>query len=176
MDQATLVAIHRGEAHLTILLLRTRGSGMCHGLNLLLSPILVALDIDDDRIMEAELPVDKGRDDKLKGLEGLPMTTDEDGKVSVAHVENELAFVSLVLVDIRVSLAKATENRAEDGHRHIRDGIELVVGKVFAIGVVLLERGVRALLLALRWGVFGRFSLVGNLLFVLSHDRPPLLV
>ena len=55
MHQAALVGVHRRERHLAVTLLGARGRGAGQILNLLLAAVLVALDVNDDRVIEPDL-------------------------------------------------------------------------------------------------------------------------
>ncbi len=70
------------------------------------------------------------------------MTADEDRQVPAVHVEDEFAFIAVVLVDAHVLLAKIGEDALDEIHCEICDCVELGVVQLAVSLVVLTQAGV----------------------------------
>lgn len=75
------------------------GSGLGHRSNLVLSTALITFDVDDDRIPKAKLATHQQGEHNLKSIEGTSMTANENSKIRSSYVQNQLALVTLILID-----------------------------------------------------------------------------
>lgn len=101
----------------------------------------IPLDIDNHRIPESKLAADQKGNHRLQRLERSTMTTDKDRQIRCRHIENQLALVTLVLVDGRVVSIEMSENGAHDGNSSVGNGIELIVGQLLSSLIALGNLG-----------------------------------
>ena len=101
-----VIGIHGSHRNAPMLLLRPRGRRTSELSKLFTAAALIALDINDDRIVELESIAQIGRNNHLEGIQGLAVSADENRKVATADVQNEFAFVAVILVNRNVLLAK----------------------------------------------------------------------
>lgn len=59
------------------------------------------------------------------------MTADQDCKVTRGHIENQLTFITVILVDIGVSSIERTQDVAKDTDGDVGDTIQLAIGQLF---------------------------------------------
>ena len=85
VNQATLVGIHRSEGYLPASLLGSCSGGACNVHELALAAALVALDVNNNGIVELNLAAQKRGEDHLKSVEGAAVTPDEDSKVTTVR-------------------------------------------------------------------------------------------
>ena len=143
MHDAALIRSHGAKLHAAMLLGSLCGSITSDGLKLLSLTVLVALNIDDDRVAEAHSTNSDGRDQELQGIEGLTMATDENCQVVTGDVEDKLAFIAFVLVDGDLTDVEVLQNVLDSCDGGIRDTIEILVADavLFDLGVVSLFCG-----------------------------------
>ena len=91
--------------------------------------------------MEAERAAQERGYDHLERIERAAMTANEHSKVSAIDIEDELAVVSVVLIDARTGLTEVGKDVLDRADGCIGDEIELVVGELLACLVLLLDRG-----------------------------------
>ena len=130
MNKPALVGIHRGKLDHATTLTSLRGGIPRHGLHLVATAALVALDVHDNGVVEADTLGEHGGKHDLECIERDAMTTDEDGKVPTVHVEDQLTLVTIILINRTIVLTKATQDGAKDGDGRIGNGIYLVIRKL----------------------------------------------
>ena len=57
------------------------------------------------------------------------MATDKNREIRCSYIEDELAFITVVLIDGRISRIEVNENAAQHGDGNIGNGVELLVGQ-----------------------------------------------
>ena len=120
------------------------GSGLGHRSNLVLSTALITLDVDDDRIPKAKLAAHQQGEHNLKSIKGTSMTANENSKIRSGYVQNQLALVTLILIDGRVRRIEVRKDGTQNGNSHIGNGVELLVGQLFTSLVTLCNLGIIA--------------------------------
>ena len=70
------------------------------------------------------------------------MPANENGEVATVHIQDELAIVTLVLVDSDALCAKELEDATHVAHGNVCDHIDVLVGKFLASLVALSKRGI----------------------------------
>jgi hypothetical protein len=153
VNQTTVVRIHGSKLDAGTMTLSTRSSVESHLLNLLLSTATITLNVDDDRIVELETAAQKGGDNRLKSLKRAPMATNENSKVTTAHIKDELTFVTIVLINGGVSLTEEIENTAEILNSDVGNTIGLVISQSDASLIVLANLSELVIRGALRSGI-----------------------
>lgn len=59
------------------------------------------------------------------------MTADQHCKVTRGHIEDQLTFITVILVDIGVSSIERTQDVAKDADGNVGDTIQLAIGQLF---------------------------------------------
>lgn len=144
VNQSTLVGIHGRQGNTLTSADGTLGSRLSHGGNLVLTAALITLDVHDDRIPKAKLTTHQQREHNLKGIEGTSMTPNENSKIRSGYIQDQLALVTLILIDGRVRRIEVRKDRTQNGNRDIGDGVELIIGKLFTSLVALCNLGIIA--------------------------------
>ena len=60
------------------------------------------------------------------------MTTDKNRKIGGGHIENELSFITLILIDGGIGSVKIAKDRTKNRDSNISDGVELLISELFA--------------------------------------------
>ena len=89
----------------------------------------------------------------MQSLKRATVAANEDGKVSTAHIKNELALIAIVLVNGGVRLTKEIENSAQVLNGNIGNTVGLVISQSNASLVVLANLGELVIRRALRSGI-----------------------
>ena len=140
VNQPTLIGVHGSHSDSTLLTsLRSGGPGKT--LNLRLPARLIALDINNDGIVELKPAAHQGRKNHLKRIERTAMTANEHRKIPAVNVKDQLAVITIVLVDRALSLTKETEELAKILNSDIRNFIGLIIGQLDAGLKMLADRG-----------------------------------
>lgn len=137
VNQSALVGIHGRKRNTLMSADGTLGSRLSHGGNLVLSAALVSLNIHYNRIPKAKLAAHQQREHNLKGIKGTTMTANENSKIRSGNIQNQLALVTLVLINRRVGGIEVRKDGTQNGNRNIGDGVELLIGQLFT-GLVAL--------------------------------------
>ncbi|CDD86400.1 uncharacterized protein BN589_01072 [Collinsella sp. CAG:289] len=111
---------------------RACGSGVSHRNNLVMTTALISFDVNRNRIAEPKTTTHQKREHGLEGLQGTAMTTDKNRKIGGGHIENELSFITLILIDRGIGSVKITKDRTKNRDSNISDGVELFIGELFA--------------------------------------------
>ena len=144
MNQSALISIHGRKRNTLMSTDGTLGGRLSHRGNLVLPTTLIALDVDDDRIPKAKLAAHQQREHNLKSIEGTSMTTNENSKIRSGYVQNQLALVTLILIDGRVRRIEVRKDGTQNGNSHIGNGVELLIGQLFTSLVTLCNLGIIA--------------------------------
>ena len=144
MNQSTFVGIHGRQGNTFMSANSALGSGLGHRSNLVLSTALITFDVDDDRIPKAKLAAHQQREHNLKGIKGTTMTANENSKIRSGNIQNQLALVTLVLINRRVGGIEVRKDGTQNGNRNIGDGVELLIGQLFTGLVALCNLGIIA--------------------------------
>lgn len=140
VNQPTLIGVHGSHSDSTLLTsLRSGGPGKT--LNLRLPARLIALDINNDGIVELKPATHQGRKNHLKRIERTAMTANENRKIPTVNVKDQLPIIAIVLVDRALSLTKETEELAKILNSDIRNLIGLIIGQLDAGLKMLADRG-----------------------------------
>jgi len=114
MNKTTFVCIHGSQDHTTALAFGALRSSVRNGLKLGLATALVALDIDNNRIVELCTTAHQRGENHLKRIKGPPMPPDKNSKISTVYVKDEFALITIVFVDRAVRLAKESKDALEE--------------------------------------------------------------
>ncbi len=144
VNQSALVGIHGRKRNTLMSADGTLGSRLSHGGNLVLSAALVSLNIHYNRIPKAKLAAHQQREHNLKGIKGTTMTANENSKIRSGNIQNQLALVTLVLINRRVGGIEVRKDGTQNGNRNIGDGVELLIGQLFTGLVALCNLGIIA--------------------------------
>lgn len=144
MNQSTFVGIHGRQGNTFMSANSALGSGLCHRSNLVLSTALITFDVDDDRIPKAKLATHQQGEHNLKSIEGTSMTANENSKIRSSYVQDQLALVTLILIDGRVRRIEVRKDGTQNGNSHIGNGVELLIGQLFTSLVTLCNLGIIA--------------------------------
>ena len=144
MNQSTFIGIHGRQGNTLMSANSALGSGLGHRSNLVLSTALITLDVDDDRIPKAKLAAHQQGEHNLKSIKGTSMTANENSKIRSGYVQNQLALVTLILIDGRVRRIEVRKDGTQNGNSHIGNGVELLVGQLFTSLVTLCNLGIIA--------------------------------
>ncbi len=144
VNQSALVGIHGRKRNTLMSADGTLGSRLSHGGNLVLSAALVSLDVHYNRIPKAKLAAHQQREHNLKGIKGTTMTANENSKIRSGNIQNQLALVTLVLINRRVGGIEVRKDGTQNGNRNIGDGVELLIGQLFTGLVALCNLGIIA--------------------------------
>ena len=142
VNQTALISIHRRKRNAPMRSHCTLCSGLSHRSNLILSAALVALNVNNNRIPKAKLAAYKQREQYLESIKRATMTTNQYGKVGSGDVKNQLALITLVLIDRRIIGIEVRKNGTKNRDGNIGNGIKLVIGKLNASLIVLGNLGV----------------------------------
>lgn len=144
VNQSALVGIHGRKRNTLMSADGTLGSRLSHGGNLVLSAALVSLDVHYNRIPKAKLAAHQQREHNLKGIKGTTMTANENSKIRSGNIQNQLALVTLVLINRRVGGIEVRKDGTQNGNRNIGDGVELLIGQLFTGLAALCNLGIIA--------------------------------
>lgn len=144
VNQSTFVGIHGRQGNTFMSANSALGSGLGHRSNLVLSTALITFDVDDDRIPKAKLATHQQGEHNLKSIEGTSMTANENSKIRSSYVQDQLALVTLILIDRRVGGIEVRKDGTQDGNRNIGNGVELLIGQLFTSLVALCNLGIIA--------------------------------
>ena len=144
VNQSALIGIHRRKRDALVSAHGSLGRGLSHRRNLVLSTALVTLNVHHNRIPKAKLTTHQQREHNLEGIKSTTMTADKDGKVRSRYIQNQLAFVALILIDRRVRSIEVRKDGTQNGNRNIGNGVELIIGQLFTGLVALCNLGIIA--------------------------------
>lgn len=144
MNQSTFIGIHGRQGNTLMSANSALGSGLRHRSNLVLSTALITLDVDDDWIPKAKLAAHQQGEHNLKSIKGTSMTANENSKIRSGYVQNQLALVTLILINGRVRRIEVRKDGTQNGNSHIGNGVELLVGQLFTSLVTLCNLGIIA--------------------------------
>lgn len=144
MNQSTFIGIHGRQGNALMSANSALGSGLGHRSNLVLSTALITLDVDDDRIPKAKPAAHQQGEHNLKSIKGTSMTANENSKIRSGYVQNQLALVTLILIDGRVRRIEVRKNGTQNGNSHIGNGVEFLIGQLFTSLVTLCNLGIIA--------------------------------
>lgn len=137
VNQSALGRCHRRKVDRTTLLNSTRGSRACHRGYLLMAATPIPLNIDNDWIPEPKLAADQEGDHRLQRPERSTVTTDKDRQIRCRHIENQLTFVTFVLIDGRVVSIEMSKNGTHNGNGRVGNGIELIIVELLSSLIAL---------------------------------------
>ena len=129
MNKPALIGIHRSKLYSAAVLTSLGGGVAGNRLNLIAATALITLNIDNDRIVEANLLGKHGREDNLKSIESHTMTTNKNGEVTTVDVEDQLALVTVIFINRTIVLTKASQDRPKNLNRSVCDLIYLVISE-----------------------------------------------
>lgn len=139
MNETTLIGGHGRKLYRPTLAQSASGSRLRHRNNLILAATLISLDINYNRITKTELPTHKQREQGLKSLKRTTMATDQDSKVGSSNIKDQLALITVILIDGRVGGVEVSKNGAQNRNGDIGDSVELSIGKHLA-GFIALRK------------------------------------
>lgn len=140
VNKAPLIGVHGSHSNSTLLAsLRSGSPGKT--LNLRLPAGLIALNINNDGIVELKSAAHQGRKNHLKRIERTAMAANEHRKIPAVNVKDQLPIIAIVLVDRALSLTKETEELAKILNSDIRNLIGLIIGQLDAGLKMLADRG-----------------------------------
>lgn len=140
VNKPTLIGIHGSHSNST-LLASLRSGGLGKTLNLRLPAGLIALNINNDGIVELKSAAHQGRKNHLKRIERTAMAANEHRKIPAVNVKDQLPVITIVLIDRALSLTKETEELAKILNSDIRNLIGLIIGQLDAGLKMLADRG-----------------------------------
>lgn len=140
VNKPTLIGIHGSHSNST-LLASLRSGGLGKTLNLRLPAGLIALNINNDGIVELKSAAHQGRKNHLKRIERTAMAANEHRKIPTVNVKDQLPVITIVLIDRALSLTKETEELAKILNSDIRNLIGLIIGQLDAGLKMLADRG-----------------------------------
>ena len=140
VNKPTLIGIHGSHSN-SALLASLRSSSPSKTLNLRLPAGLIALDINNDGIVELKPAAHQGRKNHLKRVERTAMAANKHREVPAVNIKDKLAVIAVVLVDRALSLTKETEELAKILNSDIRNLIGLIIGQLDAGLKMLADRG-----------------------------------
>ena len=105
---------------------------------------LIALDVHGNGIAEPELTADQQREEGLKRLQRLAVTTDEHRQIGRGDIEDKLPLVPVILIDRRILGVKVEQKVTKNGDGEVGDGVELLVGELLTRLAALSDLSVRA--------------------------------
>ena len=120
------------------------GCRLGHGCNLVLSTALIALNVDDNRIPKTKLAAHQQREHNLKSIEGTSMATNKNGKIRSSYIQDQLALITLILIDGRVRSIEVRKDRTQNGNSNIGNGVEFLISQLFTSLVALCNLGIIA--------------------------------
>ena len=162
MDETPLISRHGRQVHVAMLTHGTVSSGLGNGENLVTTTALVSLHVNGNGVSEPKATAHEKGEQRLERFESLSMSTNQNRKIGRSDIKNQLALVSIVLIDRRVGGIKEPEDGAKDAHGYVGDGIELLVGKLSS-GLVMLGNLSELSILASGQSRLGQFFRHGNL-------------
>lgn len=127
MHQTALVRAHGRQRDGGMLTHGTGGSVVGHRDHLVVTAALVALDVHGNGIAEPELTADQQREEGLKRLQCLAVTTDEHRQIGRGDVEDKLPLVPVILIDRRILGVEVEQKVAKNGDGEVSDGVEILV-------------------------------------------------
>lgn len=140
VNKPTLIGIHGSHSNST-LLASLRSGGLGKTLNLRLPAGLIALNINNDGIVELKSAAHQGRKNHLKRIERTAMAANEHRKIPTVNIKDQLPVITIVLIDRALSLTKETEELAKILNSDIRNLIGLIIGQLDAGLKMLADRG-----------------------------------
>ena len=140
VNKPTLIGVHGSHGNST-LLASLRSGGLGKTLNLRLPAGLIALNINNDGIVELKSAAHQGRKNHLKRIERTAMAANEHRKIPTVNVKDQLPVITIVLIDRALSLTKETEELAKILNSDIRNLIGLIIGQLDAGLKMLADRG-----------------------------------
>ena len=141
MNQATLVCVHRGKRYLAVTTLGALGSGPSNVLKLVSTTALIPLNIHDDGIVELDVTAQERGEDRLEGVERTTMTPNENSEVSAVNIENQLAVLTVILVNGGRGFAEEAEDTLEVRDGKVSNLVHLVIAQSLARLVALADGG-----------------------------------
>ena len=129
MNHPTLRGGHGLQGHDTALTLSTTSSAQCNFYHLLPTPVLVALNINHNGVTSPCLLGDDRSRHGLKRLERTPVSSDDKGEVRPDQVENQLALVALILLNLEVRNAAVANDGSEYFCGTICNLVDLIIGQ-----------------------------------------------
>lgn len=127
VNKPALVSIHGSQLNGATRLHSLLSAAARHALNLVPTPALVTLDVNDNRVVKADALGEHGDKHNLERVKRHTMTTNEDGKVATVYVKDEFALVAIILINRTGVLAKAGQNTSKDLDGRVGNNIELLV-------------------------------------------------
>lgn len=144
MNQSALIGIHGWKRNTLMSANSTLGSRLSHRGDLVLTATLVSLNIHHNRIPKAKLTAYQKREHNLKGIKRTTVTTNENSKIRSRYVQNQLAFIALILIDRRVGGIEVRKDGTQNRNRNIGNGVKLLIGQLFTSLVALCNLGIIA--------------------------------
>lgn len=140
VNKPTLIGVHGSHSNSTLLACLRSGSPS-KTLNLRLPARLIALNINNDGIVELKPAAHQGRKNHLKRVERTAMAANKHREVPTVNIKDKLAVIAVVLVDRALSLTKETEELAKILNSDIRNLIGLIIGQLDTGLKMLADRG-----------------------------------
>ena len=128
VNDASLIGGHGAQLNTVTLAGSAIGARTGDGLKLLALTTLIALNIDDYRITEANGAHGNGGHQELQRIKGLTMTTNEHRQIIAGDVQNELALVTLVLVNGNLADVELLQDVLKCSDGRISDVVEHLIG------------------------------------------------
>lgn len=133
MNDTPLIGSHRSEGNRSVLTVGTRSSAQGKALNLLTLTVLIAFDIDADRVPETNDTMSYGRNESLHSLKRMAPAANEDAEVATDDVEDDFTVITLVFVDFSTPRVEMLENVADNNDAGICNLVKLFVCQRFFI-------------------------------------------
>ena len=134
VNQTALVWTHGPELHISVLAASTGSGRRSQSFELLALAMLIALDINGNRITETKLAEGDSRQHQLQRIQSASTTANQNCKVITANdIKDNLTLVTLVFVDLHTMHIKETKNFFKRVDSSISYMIEFFIGKLFVL-------------------------------------------
>lgn len=129
VNEPTLVGVHRCKPHSAARLHSLLSITTGQALDLVATPALISLDVNNDGIVEADALGEHGGEHNLERVQRNAMTADKDREVSTADIQDQFTLVSIILINRTSVLTKAPKDTSEDVDGRVGNDIKLVIGQ-----------------------------------------------
>jgi hypothetical protein len=97
VDNPALIRSHRAQSNFAVLRSSTISRAVRNRLEFLALAVLVALNIDNNRITEANGTYRYHRHNELQRVKSFPMATNKDSHIFAADIKNQFALAALAV-------------------------------------------------------------------------------
>jgi hypothetical protein len=123
MHYTPFICGHGSQPHGHVLACGTICGPACDVFDLLTPAMPIPFHIDDHWVSESALVGGNRPNGSLQCIEGLAVPPDEKTVIAAYNVQDDLAFVTFILLDRCILNPKTTENAPQSGDRNIGNSI-----------------------------------------------------